>query len=344
MGHSTSGHGGALPHAYRVGALVVSPNIVLAPMAGVTDTTFRRLVLGLGGCGLVCSEMTNAASVSPKALKRHKLLDYMPDERPIAMQISGNDADLMARAAEEVVELGADMLDINCGCPSPKVTGGGHGASLLRDLPKLSRILDVVRRTVALPLTLKYRAGWDDASLNYIEVAQRAEAAGVDALTLHPRTREQRYGGAADWERIAEVKARVGIPVVGSGDVRCAADALERMARYGVDGVMIGRAALANPWIFLQTAQLRRGEAVFTPTPADKHALMLRYVAMCQTDLPERVALNRLKQFIGNFVIELPGSAALRASVHRSTSLEEAVGLLGAFFERYGVGEEVRIS
>ncbi|MBC8077558.1 MAG: tRNA-dihydrouridine synthase family protein, partial [Chloroflexales bacterium] len=157
--------------SYRVGALTISPNITLAPMAGVTDSVFRRLVLSLGGCGLVSSEMTNAASVSPLARKRHKLLDYLPEERPIAMQLSGSEPDLVARAAQTVEELAPDVIDINCGCPSPKVTGGGHGSSLLRDLPKMGRLLQAVRNAVQLPVTLKFRAGWDETSLNFLDTA-----------------------------------------------------------------------------------------------------------------------------------------------------------------------------
>jgi nifR3 family TIM-barrel protein len=321
-----------LPTSYQVGALTISPNITLAPMAGVTDSIFRRMVLGIGGCGLVSSEMTNAASVSPKALKRHHLLDYLPEERPIAMQLSGNDPDLVASAARFVEQLGPDIIDINCGCPSPKVTGGGHGSALLRDLPKMGRLLKAVRAAVELPLTLKFRAGWDEGTLNYIDTARLAEDAGVAAIALHPRTREQGYKGEADWSRVAEVKRAVSIPVIGSGDVTDAGDALRRLRESGVDGVMIGRGAMANPWIFLQIAQLRRGEQPFEPSPADKCELLLRYFEMCLAEMPERLALNKLKQLIGQFAVGLPGSAALREAVHRSTTSAEARAHIEGFF------------
>lgn len=328
-----------LPTSYPVGTLTIEPNITLAPMAGVTDSVFRRLVLGLGGCGLVSSEMTNAASVTPKAMRRHHLLDYLPEERPIAMQLSGNDPDLLAAAARTVEELGADILDINCGCPSPKVTGGGHGSALLRDLPKLSEVLKAVRRSVSIPITLKFRAGWDEQNLNYVETAQRAEEAGVAALALHPRTREQGYSGSADWSRVAEVKQAVSIPVVGSGDVKTAAEALERLRTTRVDGVMIGRGAMANPWIFLQIAQLRRGEQPFEPGPADKYQVLIQYLEMCLATMPERLALNKLKQLIGHFAIGLPGSATLRHVVHRSTNPAEARDHLERFFAPYLEGQ-----
>src|SRR5215470_6026398 len=244
-----------LPERYRVGDLKISPNLTLAPMAGVTDSIFRRLVLSLGGCGLVSSEMTNAASVSPKARNSHHLLDYLPQERPIAMQLSGNDPDLVAEAAQVVERLGPDIIDINCGCPSPKVTGGGHGSALLRDLPKMEQLLKAVKAAVQIPVTLKFRSGWDEQSLNYLDTARMAESVGVAALALHARTRQQAYSGSADWQHIAEVKRAVSIPVIGNGDAKEAADALGRLRESGADCVMIGRGAMANPWIFMQIAQ-----------------------------------------------------------------------------------------
>ena len=322
-----------LPTHYQVGAIRIEPNIILAPMVGVTDSIFRRLILSFGGCGLVSSEMTNAASVSARARARHHQLDFLPEERPITIQLSGNEPDLVAAAARTVEELGADIIDINCGCPSPKVTGGGHGSALLKDLPKMELLLRQVRDTVQVPVTLKFRAGWDDTSLNYLDTARMAEAVGVAALALHPRTRAQAYGGTADWSRVAEVKQVVGIPVVGSGDVKDAADALARLEFTGADGVMIGRGAMANPWIFQQIGQLRRGEQMFNPTPADKYELLLRYFDMCVEEMPERLALNKLKQLIGHFSIALPGSAALREAVHRSATSDEARTHLARFFE-----------
>ncbi len=321
-----------LPNSYQIAHITIKPNIILAPMAGVTDSVFRRMVLNIGGCGLVSSEMTNAASVSPKAMKRHRLLDFLPEERPFTVQLSGNDPDLLSQAARTVEALGADILDINCGCPSPKVTGGGHGASLLRDLPKMSRLLKAVKAAVNIPVTLKFRAGWDDQSLNYLDTAKIAEDAGVSAIALHPRTREQGYKGSADWSRVAEVKRHVSIPVIGSGDVLSASEALQRLAETGVDGVMIGRGAMANPWIFLQIAQVRQGITPFVPTPADKLELLLSYVDMCMEDMPERLALNKLKQLIGQFAVGLPGSANLRSAVHHASTIAEARQHMELFF------------
>jgi tRNA-dihydrouridine synthase B len=324
-----------LPDHYQIAHIRIAPNIVLAPMAGVTDSVFRRMILRMGGCGLVSTEMTNAASVSPKALKRHHLLDFYPEERPLTMQLSGNEPDLVAFAAARVEQLGADIIDINCGCPSPKVTGGGHGSALLKDLPKLGQVLRAVKAAVSIPVTLKFRAGWDEARLNFRETAKIAEDAGIAALALHPRTKEQDYKGQADWSRVAAVKQHVGIPVIGSGDVSDAMDALIRLRDSGADGVMIGRAAMENPWIFMQIAQLRSGVPMFEPTPADKLAFLHSYVNLCLSEMPERLALNKLKQLIGQFAVGLPGSASVRAGVHRSSSVENALRALEQFFEPY---------
>jgi phosphoglycolate phosphatase-like HAD superfamily hydrolase len=221
--------------SFRVGALEVAPALVLAPMSGVTDMAFRRLVreCSPGAVGLVVSEFISIEGLTRRDLKSHKMLRYHRDERPIGIQIFGADIDRMTEAAAIVQETGADLVDINCGCPVPKVVKRGGGAELLRRIGHLERMLRVVRREMSVPLTLKIRTGWDADSINAVEVAQMAEAAGVALLTVHGRTRVQLYTGAADWERIAAVKASVGIPVVGSGDVVSVATARHRPRRDG---------------------------------------------------------------------------------------------------------------
>lgn len=328
-----------LSDSYQIAHLTIRPNIVLAPMAGVTDSVFRRLLLSLGGLGLVTTEMTNAASVTPKAMHRHRLLDYLPEERPIAMQLSGSEPTLVAEAAKQVEALGADIIDFNCGCPSPKVTGGGHGSALLKDLPKLHRMLTAIRQAVTIPVTLKFRAGWDDSTLNYVDTARIAEDAGISAIALHPRTKVQGYAGSADWKRIAEAKAAVTIPVIGSGDVKSAEGALLRLAETGVDGIMIGRGAMANPWIFRQIGQLRHGEPVFQPQPADKQWLLLRYLDMLLETMPEHHAMGKLKQLIGQFYVGLPNAAILRRDVQHAKSTAEQRAIITAYFAPLSNGQ-----
>ena len=332
----------ALPESYKIAHIKVQPNIVLAPMAGVTDSVFRRLLLSLGGLGLVTTEMTNAASVSPKALKRHRLLEFLPEERPLAMQLSGNEPELVAEAARQCEAMGADIIDINCGCPSPKVTGGGHGSALLKDLPKLGRMLSAIRQTVTIPLTLKYRAGWDEDSLNYEETARVAEASGVSTIALHPRTKVQGYAGVADWSRIAAAKRAVSIPVVGSGDIKSAREALDRLAETGVDGVMIGRGAMANPWIFRQIRELREGRPVFEPAPADKCGLLLQYMDMLLEFMPEHQASGKIKQLIGQFYVGLPGAAQLRRDVQHAKTVAEQRTAIESYFEPFIAGRSER--
>jgi nifR3 family TIM-barrel protein len=254
------------------------------------------------------------------------------------MQLSGNESELVADAARQCEALGADIIDINCGCPSPKVTGGGHGSALLRDLPKMGRLLEAVRAAVNIPVTLKFRAGWDDESLNYLDTARLAESCGVSALALHPRTKSQGYSGSADWSRIAEVKQAVKIPVLGSGDVKSAVDALDRLAETGTDGVMIGRGAMANPWIFLQVEQLRSGAPVFQPGPADKRAFLLRYMDMLLETMLEHQATGKIKQLIGQFSVGMHGSNQLRRDVQHARTLAEQRDIIERYFEPFILG------
>ena len=224
---------------FRVGSLPVVPGLVLAPMSGVTDAAFRRLVreCSPGAVGLVVSEFVSIEGLTRHDLKTLRMLRYDPGEHPIGIQIFGSDIDRMAEAALLVQETGVDLVDINCGCPVPKVVKRGGGAELLRRTEHLERMLRAVRRELSVPLTLKFRTGWDESSINCVDVARMAEASGVAMLTVHGRTRVQLYTGAADWERIAEVKRAVSIPVVGSGDVVSVATARSRLARSGVDGI-----------------------------------------------------------------------------------------------------------
>ncbi|MCC6745125.1 MAG: tRNA-dihydrouridine synthase family protein, partial [Acidobacteria bacterium] len=237
----------------------IEPNLILAPMAGVTDSPFRRLIKELGGVGLIVTEFVSVEGLTRGNLRTHRLLKFLEEERPISIQIFGYDAERMRQAAEVVEEVGADVLDVNCGCPARKVIKGGGGSNLLKDLPQLEKILRGIYRSISIPMTVKIRTGWNEDFINCVEVAKLIEDCGGQMIAVHGRTKEQGYKGWSDWNRIAAVKRAVSIPVVGSGDVVTPAGALARLDETGVDGVMIGRGAIANPFIFREAQALQNG-------------------------------------------------------------------------------------
>jgi tRNA-dihydrouridine synthase B len=245
-----------VPDSLRIGSVTISPATVLAPMAGVTDTVFRRFIRNLGGCGLIMTEFTSADGVlRAKDQKAKRYLHFYEDEHPISAQLFGSDPQVMADAARIVEDLGFDLVDLNLGCPAKKVVKCNGGSGLLRDLPRIRGIFEAVRAAVKIPFTVKFRAGWNDEEIVCVELAKIAEDCGLCAVALHARTREQGYSGNARWEWIAAVKDAVKIPVIGNGDIRSPQDACAMVAATGCDAVMIGRTAPANPWIFRQIQQ-----------------------------------------------------------------------------------------
>jgi nifR3 family TIM-barrel protein len=224
----------------------ISPATVLAPMAGVTDTVFRRMIRSLGGCGLIMTEFTSAEGITRNVSRSERYLSFDPEEHPISGQLFGAEPAVMARAAAMVEDLGFDFVDINLGCPAKKVVKCG-GSGLLRDLKALEQVLRAVRAAVSIPLTIKVRAGWDESSIVAVDVARMAEQIGAEAIAVHPRTRLQGYSGWADWSLIAAVKQAVRMPVIGNGDIRAPEDAARMVRETGCDAVMIGRAASTNP-------------------------------------------------------------------------------------------------
>src|SRR5215472_207911 len=245
-----------VPASLQIGTVTISPATVLAPMAGVTDTVFRRFIRNLGGCGLIMTEFTSADGVlRKKDQKAKRYLHFYADEHPISAQLFGSDPKVMAEAARMVEGLGFDFVDLNLGCPAKKVVKCNGGSGLLRDLPAIGRIFASVRAAVSIPFTVKFRAGWSDEEIVCVELARMAENCGLAAVALHARTREQGYSGQARWEWIAAVMDAVKIPVIGNGDVRTPEDACAMVAATGCDAVMIGRTAPANPWIFRQIRQ-----------------------------------------------------------------------------------------
>ena len=245
-----------VPGSLQIGSVTISPATVLAPMAGVTDTVFRRFIRNLGGCGLIMTEFTSADGVlRKKDQKAKRYLHFYEDEHPISAQLFGSDPKVMAEAARMVEDLGFDLVDLNLGCPAKKVVKCNGGSGLLRDLPAIGRIFEAVRAAVKIPFTVKFRAGWNDEEIVCVELARMAESCGLAALALHARTREQGYSGQARWDWIASVKDAVKIPLIGNGDIRTPEDACAMVTQTGCDAVMIGRMAPSNPWIFRQIEQ-----------------------------------------------------------------------------------------
>jgi len=330
--------------ALQIGTVTISPATLLAPMAGVTDTVFRRFIRNLGGCGLIMTEFTSADGVlRKKDQKAKRYLHFYDDEHPISAQLFGSNPQVMADAARMVEDRGFDLVDLNLGCPAKKVVKCNGGSGLLRDLPAIGKIFEAVRAAVKIPFTVKFRAGWNEQEIVCVELARMAESCGLAAVALHARTREQGYSGQANWEWIAAVKDAVKIPVIGNGDVRTPEDACAMITQTGCDAVMIGRMAPSNPWIFRQIEQyshaLRDGKvgtelssSYDHPAEQDRYAMIRTYFQMLiEEELPD--AVGKMKQFASWFTHGVPGGAHLRKEIYESKAATEVLTRVENFFE-----------
>jgi len=307
-----------------IGKLKLQPNVLLAPMSGVTNSCFRRLIKqeNPGAVGLLVTEFISIEGLTRGNEQSLRMMRHREEERPLSIQIFGYDIDRMVCAAQMAEDTGADIVDINCGCPAPKVVKKGGGCELMRQPLHLEKMLRAVSARLSVPLTLKIRAGWDPDSRNALEIARIAEGSGVAMLAVHGRTRTEMYRGEADWELVQEIAGELKIPVVGSGDIECGNDALERL-RGGVSAVMIGRRALSNPWVFTEIAALRAGRAYVAPPPIETVRVIERYRELLLDEFPERAVIGRLKQFVSQVTRRVKHSKEARTSMLRVSGLVE---------------------
>ncbi len=326
-----------VPSSFPIGPVHVAPATVLAPMAGVTDTVFRRLIRGQGGCGLLMTEFTSSHGVvatqkSRRITRAFRYLLFQPEEHPISAQLFGSDPEVMADAARICEDMGFDAVDINFGCPVNKVVKCNGGSGLLRDLPLVETLLRKVRASIRIPLTMKFRLGWSDREFVYIQMGKLAEDCGLQAIALHARTREQGYAGKADWAKIAELKASTKVPVIGNGDIVTPQDACRMVRETGCDGVMIGRTASSNPWIFRQIQEYMANGAFWQPSEQDRYDVMRTYYTMLhQAEAPD--AVGKMKQFATYFTHGVRNGSKLRGAIYHAHTAAQVLECVDQFFQ-----------
>lgn len=317
----------------KIGNVEIKGMAALAPMAGVTDRAFRELCVAFGA-SYVVGEMVSAKGISFNSERSKELMLLSENERPAAVQLFGSEPQTVAAAAVTAMEYKPDIIDINMGCPAPKISGNGAGSALMKNPDLCGKIVEAVCKAVDVPITVKFRKGWDDKSVNAVEVAKICEQAGASAITVHGRTREQFYSGKADLDIIAEVKKAVNIPVIGNGDITNANDAAQMLEKTNCDMVMIGRGALGNPWIFREiNAWLNDLRPMFPPSPAEKVTVILRHIqAMCDYK-GEEIAMREARKHVGWYMKGFKNAAELRREAGYLKTYEELIELTKKAYE-----------